>query len=396
MTMSADMMVKEPEIVLSTQDIVANVQQLLPLVRASAEEARSLRHVPADLVEAFRRAGMFRVGYDAQWGGPDMSIEDQVKLIAEISKADAAIGWSVMISCKTGYYTALLPGEVARDHYPSIDLASSISFHPTGRGDIVPEGVRISGGFRFATGVDYADRIWAHVSLHRPDGTCVEADGKPSLFRVLLYPHEITIAKDWETTAMQGTGSGGFRVDDVIVPGDRCILVAHDIDEARPKLSRYRDLTVISQIGVILGHAGHILESFQSCLLAKNSRGGAPSMSEQSVHVGYHKAFAYFEAAHASAFEAIRRLDAALDMGREHVAMAIERAHRMVVMSAQLCRMAIDEAFEQLGTDAIRKDTPFAALLADFRAIMTHGCHRQNWYSEAERWRVLCLDERRS
>jgi alkylation response protein AidB-like acyl-CoA dehydrogenase len=387
------MMVEDLKPVVSAQDITRKVELLLPLVRASADEARSLRRVPPHLVEAFRSAGLFRIGYNAQWGGPDMSIEDQVRLIAAISKADAAIGWSLMISCKTGYYACLLPGEAARQHYPSIDLASSISFYPTGRGDMVAEGVRVSGYFRFATGVDYADRISAHVNLYRPDGTCIEANGKPSLFRILLYPHEIEIAHDWETTAMQGTGSGGFRVDDVVVPTDRCILAAYDIDETRPRLSRYWDLTVISQIGVILGHAQHILEAFKARLLTKKIKGDVPFMSEQRVHVGYHKAFAYFEAAEASAFEAIRLLDAALDMGRERVMIAIERAHRTVVMSAQLCRLAIDEAFEQLGTDAIQAHSPFAALLADFRAILTHGCHRQDWYSEAERWRLLSAGE---
>ncbi len=52
------------------------------------------------------------------WGGPEMDPLAQIELIETLSRADASTAWVAMITSDSGYYSAWLEEDVAREVQP--------------------------------------------------------------------------------------------------------------------------------------------------------------------------------------------------------------------------------------------------------------------------------------
>ena len=52
-------------------DILANAKALFPFLRAEAPACEAERRLTDPVVDALRRAGMFRLTMPRSWGGPD-------------------------------------------------------------------------------------------------------------------------------------------------------------------------------------------------------------------------------------------------------------------------------------------------------------------------------------
>jgi alkylation response protein AidB-like acyl-CoA dehydrogenase len=115
--------------------------ELGPKIRASAEEIEQGRRLPLHLVEEMQRAGMFRMAMPQAWGGPELDLLTQVRVIEALSLADASVGWCAMIGNDGGYMTAYIDQTVASEMYADIDSVTAVTFAPPGKA------VKIRGGF---------------------------------------------------------------------------------------------------------------------------------------------------------------------------------------------------------------------------------------------------------
>jgi alkylation response protein AidB-like acyl-CoA dehydrogenase len=93
---------------LNVDYIRARVSGLLGDIQERSAEIEAARRLPADLVTALKRAGVFRMPVPRSWGGPEMTPREQVDIIELLSAADPSVGWCVMIGSDAGYYSAFL------------------------------------------------------------------------------------------------------------------------------------------------------------------------------------------------------------------------------------------------------------------------------------------------
>jgi hypothetical protein len=85
---------------------------------------------------------------------------------------------------------------------------------PPGRAEPVEGGYRVSGRWRYATGVMHAD--WAM-------GLAVDTTNRKNA-RWFLFPlADATVFDVWHMDGMSATGSNDFAVDDVFVPAERSL-----------------------------------------------------------------------------------------------------------------------------------------------------------------------------
>lgn len=123
----------EPTTVPATTDaIIAAVRALGPEIEAAATEIDTLRRLPDRIVDALRGAGVFRIAFPAAWGGPEMAILDQARLVEAIAYRDASTAWVAMICSDSGHYAARLDDAIARELYPSLDLLTAGFLYPVG------------------------------------------------------------------------------------------------------------------------------------------------------------------------------------------------------------------------------------------------------------------------
>jgi len=203
---------------LGAADIYANARALGGFLREKSPEIEAARRLPPEVAERIRSAGMFRLTMPKSWGGPELSTIEQVEVIEELSKANASVGWCVMIGCDSGLFSGYLDDAAARELYPSLDLATAGHALPIGRADRVEGGYRINGQWPFGSGITHADVVSA--------GCLVYANGVPEMidervprWRLMLAPaSSFQIADTWHTTGLRGTGSNDYRAYDLFIP----------------------------------------------------------------------------------------------------------------------------------------------------------------------------------
>ena len=117
------------------------------------------RRLPDALVEAMRRAGIFRIAFPRDWGGPEMDMLRQCELMETLAYHDASAAWVAMICSDSGHYAMRVAEPAAREIYPDIDLLTSGWLAPVGQARQVDGGYRVTGRWQFGSGCLHADRM---------------------------------------------------------------------------------------------------------------------------------------------------------------------------------------------------------------------------------------------
>src|SRR5690242_7621089 len=87
---------------------------LTPQIAETSELIEQGRRLPPSLAQAIKDAGIFGMAMPAAWGGPELDLLTQFRVIEALSMADGSVGWCAMIGCDSGYISAFLDQGVAR------------------------------------------------------------------------------------------------------------------------------------------------------------------------------------------------------------------------------------------------------------------------------------------
>jgi alkylation response protein AidB-like acyl-CoA dehydrogenase len=194
--------------------------ELAPRIRAAGDEMEQMRRIPPHVAQAMKEAGVFGMVLPRSWGAPELDPLSQLRVIEALAMAEGSAGWCAMIGCDSGYITAFLDEEVAREMYPDIWVATAATATATGVATPVPGGYRVSGRFPFASGCQHSEWVW--VGCNVQDGAQrLNANGVPETRTCFLRLAECEILDTWYTTGLRGTGSNDLAVHDVFVPAER-------------------------------------------------------------------------------------------------------------------------------------------------------------------------------
>ena len=176
--------------------------------------------MPREVADALHRAGMFRIFLPRSMGGGELTIPDSLRLIEEIARIDASVGWNLAICSAGPLFGQCLSRDVYEKIYGDPRGVIAGSLNPmTSQATAVEGGWRFSGKATYASGSGHATYLVAAAVVVR-DGTPQIVDGFPML-RAGLFPIEhAKILNTWSTAGMRGTGSNDCVFKDVFVPDD--------------------------------------------------------------------------------------------------------------------------------------------------------------------------------
>jgi alkylation response protein AidB-like acyl-CoA dehydrogenase len=203
----------------TADDVLERVRALVPTITARAAEIEAARRIPRDLLDELIDAGAFRVLLTPTVGGLGADLAAGMRVVETLARADASVGWTVMIGAGAWCDVAGLSRASFESLYadrPDAIVAGAIN--PTGSITPVEDGYRVNGRWGFASGCEHA--TWLV-------GNCVEGfdDNGPQLRIAVLRPDQVVIEDTWTVLGMSGTGSHHFRADDVVVPAERTIPI---------------------------------------------------------------------------------------------------------------------------------------------------------------------------
>jgi alkylation response protein AidB-like acyl-CoA dehydrogenase len=354
--------------VTDTNEILETVQQLAPSVAARTDEIEQGRRMPADLVDTLAAAGCFRMLVPRSHGGAELDFTAQMRVIAELARADGSVGWTTMIGGAAPVILGLLPRPVFDMVYADgPDVIVGGAFNPTGVATPADGGFRVSGQWRFASGCEHCHWFVAH---------CFVDDGRvPPVRMMVLPPTDVEIKDTWSVSGLCGTGSHDFIVNDVFVPTEWSFSLFEDVSCLESPLARVPELSfsALEFANVAIGIANGAFEE-----IVDLAAGKVPMLADGTLasnplfqhHLG--EADARLRAARTLVYA---EAENAWSIARAGVPFTLEQRARMratATWATSAAASVVDIAYAAGGGTSLYSTSPLQRRLRDVRALTQH------------------------
>jgi alkylation response protein AidB-like acyl-CoA dehydrogenase len=177
---------------------------------------------------------VFALAVPRALGGGEMDPLDQTRVIETVSAADGSTGWCVMIALGDGVFAGYMAEPGAKEVFADPAQPTAASVAPVGAAVEVEGGVRVSGRWRFASGIGHAGWILAGCVVMDGEAPRTTPMGLPEILHVFLPKTEVRVHDTWYVSGLCGTGSHDVEASDVFVPEQR-IVTLFDPAKHRPE-----------------------------------------------------------------------------------------------------------------------------------------------------------------
>ena len=363
-------------------ELLERAQKITPALREASSRIREARRLPPDVVELLRDTGVFGMAVPKAWGGPELDPLSQLEVIEVISHADAAAGWCAMIGCDTGFYGAFLDDAVGRRVFGDTSLITAGMTGP-GNSKAVREGDgwRVSGRWSFGSGSTHADRIVGGAMLYEPDGAMVTGDGTfPEFLTFVLPMEDVELHDTWYTTGLEGSGSGDYSVEGVLVPAELSFSPLRPT-KREENLYRLPWWFIVKVAGVVLGIGRRAIDEAMAIADTKLVMPDFVMLRDRPLtHVEISKAEASVASARAYLVDAIGSVWTTTAAGDEPSPRQRATLRLAMTNAGHAVRDAVGRCYDLAGTTAIASSCPLDGLLRDINTADQHLVLNQRTY----------------
>jgi indole-3-acetate monooxygenase len=198
--------------------LLEQVERIGPILQASGAKSEELGTLAPEAVAALRDAGLYRLKLAATAGGAEADPLTEMLVLEELAYHDLTSGWCTMVGTtgiaslgtflpQAGYETVFAGG-----HIPT----AAISFFPAGRALRADGGFRLTGRWRFNSGIRHSEWFVGGTVV---EGSEAENGGRPLVMFSALPAKDVTLYDNWgSVTGLRGTGSCDCSVENYFLP----------------------------------------------------------------------------------------------------------------------------------------------------------------------------------
>ena len=260
--------------------VLAKLRALHAGIAKRSDEIEATRHLPRDIADSMVEAKAFKLCVPREIGGVQGTALELVTAIEEMSQADSAAGWCLMISATSGVTAAYLPPESAKEIHGDPRTVTGGIFAPRGKAVKDGNGYVVTGTWQWASGSSHCQ--WMK------GGCIVYEDGKPRMLRegvpdvrTMYFPRDaIRLHDNWYASGLCGTGSCDMTVENLRVPEGHTLSMISDKPWCDGPLYRFPlfGLLAIGCGAVALGVARGAIEDIRELAGAKT-----PTLSRRTL-----------------------------------------------------------------------------------------------------------------
>ncbi|MER5756141.1 acyl-CoA dehydrogenase family protein [Streptomyces sp. NPDC002088] len=351
-------------------------EHVLELVAQRRQEFEEQRHVPRDVIAEFKKAGIYRASAPRRFGGEPLPPAEFLRLIERISEVDGSAGWVASFGSSL-IYLAALPLETQAELYAEgPDVAFAGGLFPVQPAEQVDGGLRVCGGWKFASGSKGADVLGVGVKAGE------DRAGRPRM--ALLKPEQVEIVDNWDVIGMRGTGSHDLVVDNVVVPLEWTFVRGGEPTVEEP-LFRYPAIPYAAQVLAVVGLG--VARAALDQVIAEGGRasytGGPVAADRASYRISVGRTEARLRSVRAFFYDIT-----------EEVWETVDRGDRATPQQASLLRLAsahaaktsfevVRSAYQLAGIRAIADGSPMQRYLRDASVVPQHAFLQEGMYDGA-------------
>ncbi|WP_104089805.1 acyl-CoA dehydrogenase family protein [Arthrobacter sp. GMC3] len=204
----------------TAQELVARVNDLLPLLKRNAAQGEQDRRVTEESIQALTDAGIFKLAVPKRYGGYEADMRTMLDVFKAVGTADGGTSWVVTLTNVCAWFTSLFPVQ-AQDEVFGADPDAKVSgvLAPSSTAEKVEGGFRVSGRWYYNSGSWHA--TWAAVGM-----PIVDADGNVVDQGLALIPaQDFRVEETWFVAGMKSSGSNCLIAEDIFIPDHRILSV---------------------------------------------------------------------------------------------------------------------------------------------------------------------------
>lgn len=345
-----------------------DMDELLRDIRARRKEFEAQRFISQDIIQRFKKVGVYRALVAKRFGGDEKSPAEFCELIETISKADGSAGWVASFGIG-GVYLAALPLATLDKLYangPDVVFAGGI--FPPQPAELVEGGYKVNGRWSWGSGSMGAEVVGAGILPKNADGS-----GLP---RMAVMPRDqVQIAPNWDVMGLLGTGSHDIVVKDVVVP-EEWTFVRGGASSLDTPLYRYPTLSFAAQVLTVvgLGIARAAIDEVIGMAVGRASVTGAPNLGERVyVQLEMAKIEAELRAARAWFYEAIDDVWQVLLAGGKPSDQQVSMLRLSTTHASRVAADVTRRAQMVSGGSGVYESCPLAAQVRDVQMITQHA-----------------------
>ena len=200
--------------------LLAEVERIGPTLQASGGKSEEIATLAPEAVAALRDGGLFQLKLPTVMGGAEADPVTEMLVLEAIAYHDFTSGWCTMVGATAiGSLGAFLPQSgldrvFVDGHVPT----AAISFFPAGRAVRESGGYRVSGRWRFNSGIRHSKWVLGGTVVEESES---ENAGKPLVIFAAFPTADVTIYDNWsDVVGLRGTGSCDCSVENYHLPED--------------------------------------------------------------------------------------------------------------------------------------------------------------------------------
>lgn len=361
-----------------TAAVLDAVRELVDGIGEHAADADRAGQLPEAQVRSLRDAGVFRLLQPRAHGGLEASPVDFSRVVRTIAEACPSTGWVCSVLGVHPWQLALFPPKAQDDVWgEDPDTLVASSYAPVGRLRPAEDGFRLSGHWRFSSGVEHAG--WVLVGAMTLDG-----DGVPVDLVTVLLPHrDVRIERTWDSVGLRATASEDIVVDDAFVPRHR-VLRNYELARLRGPGQEQNDGPLYRlPFGAIFTHAitAPLLGAATACYRAyvgsmrsrvRLSLGGGAFVEDPFAQAAIGRAASEIDAGVLQTERNLRELLDHTEAGDQPPMELRLRTRRDQVRATERAVEAVDLLFETAGGMSLRRGSPVERTWRDVHAGRMH------------------------
>ncbi|MCY3888143.1 MAG: acyl-CoA dehydrogenase family protein [Chloroflexi bacterium] len=360
-----------------TESSLAAARRIQSLAREHADQSERQRQLARPVVDAIAGAGLFNLVVSRSLGGTDALAPEFMEAVEIISVADGSAGWCLMVGAvgngMAGAWLAVPAGRELFGADPQVVIASSIT--SGGRAQACPGGYRVSGRWRFASGVGHSAWIVSDCTIWDGEEQRKDAQGRPLVLMMLLPRAQCEVIDVWDVLGLCGTGSNDFAAEDVFVPSEHSfdLLGAPPAAPSRAYRMPLGCVLAPANAAVALGIARGAIDTVLPIIARKTSfLAPTPLRADPRVQMQLAEAEGRLRAARAFFFETIDTAQQAAAGGGAVTQRDAALVHLASVHAGRRSAEVVDIAYTLAGTSAIARGSPLERAFRDVHVVTQH------------------------
>jgi|GEM_PF-3452467 len=195
-------------------------QWLADRIRDRRSPGEEMQQLSKETVEDFVESDLLRMNQASRWGGHELGCAAVVELVSKVAEGDGSSGWVFGLLASHFWLASVFGDELQEEMWGSDPTAMMSSSFAARQCTIAVEdgGYRVSGQWPYSSGSPHCS--WAMVGFVLPPAS---AEAPPTLRWGILPRAEYSIAEEWDTCALRGTGSHTLVLDDAFIPEHRAV-----------------------------------------------------------------------------------------------------------------------------------------------------------------------------